>query len=663
MSATITPQTLWTLPRVGAPVTAGQGRVAVPVTTYDVDANKGNGRIWLIESDGSRRPLTLPGFNATKPAVDPTGTRLAFLASVGDEPAKQLYVSALDQEADPSSIDPLTSLPLGALGAKWFPDGQTLAVLAYLLKGHLDLEATRAELDRRKAAKFMVHATEDAIYRYWDMWLTTGEVPHLFRVDLLTGQPVDLTPASSRWWNWPNTDEPLDSFDISPDGKHIAYAADSSEPPHLRIRRHLYELDLEAGKEWDVTPAGAIQVHRPRYSHDGQAIAYGFQIVPDYYGDPVRLGLLDRITGEHRRLADGWDRSADQWEFDGGGNLLIVAEEAGSSHLFRLAEPEPHPQPIAFGGSLGSPAVDDRGIVFLVRHSLRQPPEVVRLAGEGALEPLTDFATSLLTEVTWGAVENLTFNGADEEPVQMFLVHPPEASLTRGDDSSGVLPLLHLIHGGPHGAFTDGWQWRWHAQSFAARGYLVAMVNFHGSTSFGADFTSSIQGGWGDKPFRDIEAATDLLIGRGVVDETRMGVAGGSYGGYLVAFITGHTSRYSCAVAHAAVTDLGGMYASDITAGRALAYGAEIWEDRARVERYSPSSHAAGYDTPTLVIHGERDYRVPNTQGLELYGVLKAKEVPARLVYYPTENHWILNPQPSLHWYEEVFAWLDVYLR
>ena len=138
---------------------------------------------------------------------------------------------------------------------------------------------------------------------------------------------------------------------------------------------------------------------------------------------------------------------------------------------------------------------------------------------------------------------------------------------------------------------------------------------------------------------------------------------GGSYGGYLVAFITGQTNRYSCAVAHAAVTNLGGMYASDITAGRALAYGAEIFEDRARVERYSPSSHAAGYDTPTLVIHGERDYRVPLTQGLELYGVLKAKEVPARLVYYPSENHWILNPQPSLHWYEEVFTWLDVYLR
>jgi dipeptidyl aminopeptidase/acylaminoacyl peptidase len=288
---------------------------------------------------------------------------------------------------------------------------------------------------------------------------------------------------------------------------------------------------------------------------------------------------------------------------------------------------------------------------------LHQPPEVVRLGAEGELVPLTDFAASLLDDVSWGAVEDLTFAGADGDPVQMFLIHPS------GADSGTPPPLLHLIHGGPHGAFTDGWQWRWHAQSFAARGFLVAMVNFHGSTSFGAEYTSSIQGAWGDKPYRDIEAATDLLVSRGLVDETRMAVAGGSYGGYMVAFITGQTNRYACAVAHAAVTNFGGMYASDITGGRALAYGSEIFEDRTRVERYSPSSHASGYNTPTLVVHGERDYRVPLTQGLELYGVLKAKEVPARLVYYPSENHWILNPQPSLHWYEEVFSWLDVYLR
>jgi dipeptidyl aminopeptidase/acylaminoacyl peptidase len=656
VAVTITPEILWTLPRVAAPVAAGGGRVVVPVTTYDLAANSGSSRIWLVDEDGSRKPLTAPEFNASKPVVDASGSRLAFVASVGEDKVKQIYVSDLDALAGPESTKALTSFPLGALGGRWLPDGRSLVVLAYVLKGHLDLDATAHELARRKDAKFVVHMTEDVIYRYWDTWLTTGEVPHLFRVDVENGSSTDLTPGSSRWWSWPNTDDPLDSFTISPDGRHIAFVADSSEPPHRRVRRHLYELDLDTGHETDHTPEGVVQVHRPRYSPDGSTIAYGFQVVPDYYGDPVGLGLFDRSTAAHVRLAPGWDRSADQWEFDGRGDLLIVAEDAGYSHLFRLTGGEPVLEPIALGGSLTSPVVDAAGTVFLLRHSLHQPPEVVRLGAEAELVPLTNFASGLLEDVSWGVVEDVTFAGADGDPVQMFLVHPPVA------DGDGPPPLVHLIHGGPHGAFTDGWQWRWHAQSFAARGFLVAMVNFHGSTSFGADYTSSIQGAWGDKPFRDIEAATDLLIGRGFVDERRMAVAGGSYGGYLVAFITGQTDRYACAVAHAAVTNFGGMYASDLTGGRALAYGSEIFEDRGRVERYSPSSHASGYNTPTLVIHGEKDYRVPLTQGLELYGVLKAKEVPARLVFYPSENHWILNPQPSLHWYEEVFSWLNVYL-
>jgi dipeptidyl aminopeptidase/acylaminoacyl peptidase len=256
-----------------------------------------------------------------------------------------------------------------------------------------------------------------------------------------------------------------------------------------------------------------------------------------------------------------------------------------------------------------------------------------------------------------GKVDDLSFSGADGDPVQMFLVYPPLF------DAAGRWPLVQLIHGGPHGIFGDAWHWRWNVHCFAAPGQIVALVNFHGSSSFGQAFTASIEGTWGDQPYRDIEAATDHLIGLGFIDEAHMAVAGGSYGGYLAAYITAQTDRYACAVAHAAVTNLAGMYASDLTEGRRRAFGAEIWEDRAKVERFSPSTHAAGYGTPTLIIHGERDYRVPLTQGLELYGVLTAKGISARLVYYPEENHWILSPQSSLHWYGEVLGWLNLYLR
>jgi dipeptidyl aminopeptidase/acylaminoacyl peptidase len=219
-----------------------------------------------------------------------------------------------------------------------------------------------------------------------------------------------------------------------------------------------------------------------------------------------------------------------------------------------------------------------------------------------------------------------------------------------------------MIHGGPHATFGDTWHFRWNAQAFAAPGYVVAMVNFHGSTSFGDSFARSIHGRWGDQPTVDILAATESLIERGIADPERMAITGGSYGGYLTAWMMSQTDRFRCAIAHAAVTNLGGMYATDMTYGFSRSRGAEIWEDPARVDRWSPSAHASGYNTPTLVIHGERDYRVPVTQGLELYGVLKSKGVPARLVYFPDENHWILKPQNSLVWYQEVHDWLAQWL-
>ena len=635
---------------MGPAAVDGDSGVVVAVTTYDVDSNQGRGRLWHVTRDGQATPLTDPELNASRPQVSPDGKQLAFVVSTEDG-GKQLFISDRD-DSEPRQV---TTLPLGIIGARWLPDGSGLIVLASLFKNHLTVTDTAAEAERRKEAKYTVHVTDDAIYRYWDMWLTTGEVPHLFALDLGSGSLTDITPHSEKWWAFANTDDPVADFDIAPDGTRVAYVADASLPPHRQLKRSLYLVDLESGSETDLTPSWAAHVRRPRFSADGHRLLIGYQVIPDFYGDRVRLGMVDLTSGSTEQLTENWDRSADEWEFDGRGDVIFVAEDEGRQHLLRLATGEETPVLLARGGTLSGPAVAPDGTVYLMRHSLTSPPEVVRLAESGQLVAVSNFTSAGIADLSWGEIEEIAVAGADGNPIQVLLIHPPNGP-TRP-------PLVHLIHGGPHGMFGDGWQWRWHAQSFAARGYLVAMVNFHGSTSFGQDFAVSIQGAWGDRPYRDIEATTDHLIGAGLVDEERMAIAGGSYGGYLVSFISGQTSRYACAVAHAAVTNFGGMYASDMTSGRARAYGADIWDDRATVDRYSPSSHASGYNTPTLVIASERDYRVPATQGLELYGVLKAKGVPARLLYYPAENHWILTPQASLHWYEQVFSWLNLYLN
>ncbi len=644
----LTAERLWSIPRVGSPVAAGQ-RLVVPVTTYDLVENRGWTRLHLVDPlTGSARPLTAPRTDATRPAVDARGRRVAFLREVDGAP--QCHVLGLDG----GEAERVTDLPLGVRAVRWLPDGSGLVLVVPLLVGHLTPEATRDELERRRSSKVHAHVTEDAVYRYWDRWLDDGEVPHLFTLDLTSGDLVDLTPEATRWWRWPATTDPGADFDVAPDGSEVAFVADRSDPPHRELRWTLYRVPIDGGAVEELTPELTGHVHRPRYTPDGTTLVYGMQRIPDFYADRVRLVALDRATGRHRVLTETWDRSAAEWVV-GDTDVVFVAEDRGRRPLWRMSLDEETPNRIADGGTFAAPVITEDETLCALGHGLLHPPEIVRIDGAGAT-PITDFTKSALHDLDLGRMEEITVVGADDDPVQVFLVHPPRPR-------SEPPPLVHLIHGGPHGSFGDGWHWRWSAPAFAAAGYLVAMVNFHGSTGFGQEFAASIHGRWGDQPLVDIEAVTDHLVDTGRVDPDRLALAGGSYGGYLTTWITATVDRYACAVAHAAVTDLPGMYASDITMGRARNYGAEIWEDVERVQRWSPHAHAAGYSTPTLVIHGGRDYRVPEGQGLELYGVLKAKGIPARLVYYPDEHHWILSPANSLHWYDQVLEWLNLYLN
>jgi len=645
---------LWKIQRVGTPAPSPDGSaVVVPVTAFDVDKNRGRARLWLVPTQGEPRPLTAEDASCGDASYSPDASRLLFTRAQGEE-RPQAHLMPLDG----GEPERLTDMPLGVFDPRWLPDGRRVVFGAPLLRDAPTPEGTKSLLEKRGKDPVKAHVTEDRLYRYWDRWLTGGEVPHLFVLDLESKKLTDLTPEGTGWFDFM---DPTGQYDVAPDGSEIAFVANSSRPPHHLLRWALYTVATTgAGAVRCLTPEGVPEgypadTHRPRYSPDGRSILYGAQKDPYFYADRIRLMRYDRKAGTQTAIAEGWDRSPLAWEFAPDGTLIAECEDRGRVSLFALGPDGAAPRRIVEGGSVGGLRIGGR--VYFTLQTVSQPAEVVSCRPDGTdFRRVSAFNAALLSEIAWGEVREMEFDGADGKPVQMFVVLPP------GFDPAKKWPLVQVIHGGPHGITADSFHFRWNLQAFAAPGYVAAAVNFHGSTSWGQEFAACIQGGHGDKPFTDVMKATDAMIETGYIDPSRMAAAGGSYGGYLVCWIAGHTDRFRCLVNHAGVFDLLAEYGSDVTQGRMQAYGGEPWDRLDAIDRWNPARFARGFTTPMLVIHGERDFRVPHNQGLAVYNVYKAKGVDARLLFFPDENHWILKPQNSLLWNREVRAWLARYL-
>jgi dipeptidyl aminopeptidase/acylaminoacyl peptidase len=295
---------------------------------------------------------------------------------------------------------------------------------------------------------------------------------------------------------------------------------------------------------------------------------------------------------------------------------------------------------------------DGRRIVFN-RSTMNGPPALYACGSDGSATLAIDsFNDKLLAGLRLGPVKEFTIKGWGGEAVQMWVTYPPNF------DPRRKWPLLQMVHGGPHSAWTDMFHFRWNSHVFAAQGYVVASVNYHGSTGWGEKYIESIVGRYGEKEYADVEAATEFLLRQRYIDRQRLYASGGSYGGYMVAYMNGHTKRYRAYVCHAGCYDWMSMMATDVYLYFDRELGAHHWENEAKVMKQSPHHYAKQFRTPTLVLHGEQDFRVPATQALQYYDTLKTLRVPARLVYFPDENHWILKPQNSRLWFNEFIGWL-----
>jgi dipeptidyl aminopeptidase/acylaminoacyl peptidase len=541
---------------------------------------------------------------------------------------------------------------------RWFPDSRRVAFISWVWP---DLSTDKEQAKRRKErkeAKVKAHLSERSEYRFWDHWLTDGRVPHIMAADVGTGHTRDLlagTGLALQPW------EPSAAlYDISPDSRELALTVDLAPEQAMLNETDIVVVSLASRRHRTLTADSGFGDAAPRYSPDGRHIVWTSYNLKRAFNDQGRVTLHDRRTGHTRRLASKLDRATSHhaWAPDGSALYLIV-EDRGRHGVHRLGLDDALPTPIAPSGTVGNFAIsrDGQRIVF-DRATLSYPPSLFAIGSQGDGErQIESLNRSLLARAALGATREFTVKGWGRDPLQVWVTYPPRF------DPKKKWPLLHSIHGGPHAAHVDGWHFRWNSQVFAGHGYVVVGVNYHGSSGFGQRWLESITGDYGAREFADTEAATDFMLRQGYIDRNRLVATGGSYGGYMVAYMNGHTDRYRTFVCHAGCYDWGSMVASDGYMYFAKEFGAFPWDNPARVAKQSPHHYARRMKTPTLVIHGELDYRVPAAQALQYYNTLRARKIPARLVYFPDENHWILKPQNSRLWYREFFAWVKRYAR
>lgn len=648
---------LWALARIGEPSLSPDGSQAVAsVTRYDMAANKAQSSLWLFSTlGGEPRRLTEAGDKDGAPRFSPDGEHIAFIArreqgGVKDEEA-QLYLIA----PDGGEARRAASVATGVEAFRWFPDGRRIAFVSWVWPEHKTAAAQAKALKAFKERKTSAYVTEEAQYRHWDHHIPQGRVPHLHVLDIESGSVRDLM-AGSPWsldWKEPGAD----SFSISPDGRFIVFAADPAEEKRPDNSFALVELETKSGRCRVLLQHADWDFDAPSYSHGGQHLAFVATHRGWKHTAPAQLGVLD-TAGHWAVLGEAWDREVAaplRWRED---DLAIrfAAEDRGRRHLWELDLQAPGEPALLFEGGHVAAFDSLADAVVLLHDSVQFPPRLSVLTTDAPrrIEALND---AQLATHAFGAHEEVWLTGAQDEAVQMWLVFPP------GFDKKKKWPAMQVIHGGPHTAFGDSWHWRWNHQVFAQQGQVIACVNYHGSSSFGLAFKDSISGRWGQLELQDVEAGTDWLLRQRWVDKKRITATGGSYGGYMVAWMNGHLKpgRYQAYVCHAGCYDWQAMFATDGYTWFPRELGAAYWDDPARVAAQSPHAFAQHMQTPTLVIHGQLDYRVPDAQGLAYYNTLKARGVPAKLVWFPDENHWILKPANSKLWYGEFFDWIRRY--
>ncbi|MFT4912092.1 MAG: dipeptidyl aminopeptidase/acylaminoacyl peptidase [Brevundimonas sp.] len=651
------------LNRLGDPRVSPDGRrVVYSVTATDVEANRRSGSLYIRDVAGDAAPVRLAisdgGANTARWGAD---GNLYFLS--GRSGSSQVWRAGADG-ANPVQV---TDLPVEVNAYRLSPAADRVVVSLAVHPECADLACSvkeaRAEEERQSTGRVY----NRMFVRHWDTW-NDGTQNHLFVQDIgADGHAAGDAVWVTRGFDGDNPSKPFgdeSEFTFAPDGQSIIFSAreaGSSEPWSTNFDLYQTNGISDDGAFVNLTEANHAWDTGPVFSPDGRTLAYRAMARPGFEADKFAIFLRDVATGQTRQIAANWDRSADslQWSADGS-TLYATAGDVGQTRIFAVDTRNGAVTPVTGEGHVSAFDLTPTGIVF-ARDALNAPSDLYfkGYRSRDAVRRLTDVNPSLDDQI-FGEAEQFTFDGWNGETVHGYVIKP--AGYVEGQK----YPVAFLIHGGPQGSFGNSWSYRWNPSTYAGAGYAVVMIDFHGSTGYGQAFTDSISQHWGDRPLEDLQKGWAAAQSQySFLDGDNACALGASYGGYMINWIAGNwPDAFKCAVNHDGVFDTFGMgYATEELWFTEWEYGGTPWENPRGYQEFNPANHVDRWQMPMLVVQGERDYRIPTAQGLSTFTALQRRGIESRLIVFPDENHWVLKPQNSLQWHDEVFGWLAAHLK
>jgi dipeptidyl aminopeptidase/acylaminoacyl peptidase len=648
------------LKRIGAPSVSPDGKwVLFTAMDVNLDENKRINHIWVVPiAGGDAKPLTSDPAGESGARWSPDGKKFLFVSAKGG--SQQVWVAEFSPAAEDLNGSPtqITHISTEADGAMWSPDGKNIVFTSEVFPGCHDDLCNKSSEEAQAKSKVKAMIFTRLFYRHWNAY-THFKRNHLFVVPAEGGTAKDITPGDH--------DVPpfslggQDLYTVSPDGQEVAFTSNIDEVEATSTNNDVFVVPITGGqpKKLSTSPGGDST---PVYSPDGKWLAWRMQLRPGYESDRFRLVIYDRKAGQIHNLTESVDRwvEALAWSPDSK-TIYFTSEDKGEIPIYSIEIDKPNQvRELLRGANDELQVTDDGKTLVFSRMSVRAPNEIFKLA-MGSKEPvqLTRVNDPVLSQIMMPPMESFWFTGDTGTKVQGFIIKPPNFIAQR------KYPVKFLIHGGPQGQWGDEWSYRWNAELFAADGYVVIMINPRGSTGYGQQFIDGINGDWGGKPYVDLMKGLDYAEQKyPFIAKDRECALGASYGGYMIDWLLGHTNRFKCLVSH------DGMFNTESAYGSTeelwfpeWEFKGTPWTNREGYRKWSPHEYASQFKTPTLVVHGQLDYRLDVSEGFQLFTTLQRLKIPSKMLYFPDEGHFVLKPQNSQLWYNTVNGWVQQWTK